>query len=119
MAEAKRANLQWLVAAALLVLLVAIGAFLFPSCESDGPPPAPLLAACADGQRAAPPATAPAATTKAPTALVGTWSGKWDGIYPVQFTISRDPQDQQFHVIYQWEERLGQPMKRREWPVTE
>ena len=124
MANNERENRRrLLVAVGVFVVLIAAGAFAFKSCQSEvAAPPASPAASSGEQSGTPPAAAAPEAkrttTTKA-AGFVGTWTGKWDGIYSVQFTISQDPQDRQYQVVYEWEETLGQPMKRREWPVTE
>lgn len=48
-----------------------------------------------------------------PEDFVGKWKGKWGGIYGVQFTISTIPDDKEhLNMIYEWEERQGQPYER-------
>jgi hypothetical protein len=47
-----------------------------------------------------------------PEHFLGKWVGKWDGKWTVQFTVSRDPESQELVVLYEWEERLGQPLGR-------
>jgi hypothetical protein len=47
--------------------------------------------------------------------FLGKWSGQWDGFWNVQFTISRiEGDDEKVNVIYEWEERKGQPQNRRD-----
>lgn len=41
-----------------------------------------------------------------PEQFLGKWVGKWT----VQFTVSRDPESRELVVLYEWEERLGQPL---------
>ena len=121
MAETQRDNRRWMGTAGVVVFLILVGVFAFQSCRSDVSP-APPTAGSSDAEPGTPPAAtaqATTTTTKPATGFVGTWTGKWDGVYSVQFTISQDPQDQQYQVVYEWEEVIGQPMRRREWPVTE
>jgi hypothetical protein len=120
MAESNGENRRWVVAAGVLVVLIAVGAFAFRSCRSDVPLAQSPAGVGSDAQPDTPPAAAaPATTTTAASGFVGTWNGKWDDIYSVQFTISKDPKDGQYQLVYEWEEIVGQPMKRREWPVEE
>jgi hypothetical protein len=125
MAETQRDNRRWLVTAGVVVVLIVVAVFAFQSCRSDVspalPPPVGSVGGPDTPPAAAPPATpaTPTTTATSATGFVGTWTGKWDGVYSVQFTISQDPQDQQYQVVYEWEEVIGQPMKRREWPVKE
>jgi hypothetical protein len=44
-----------------------------------------------------------------PEEFLGKWSGKWDNIWRVQFTVTQDAQTKQFKVAYDWEEVVGQP----------
>ena len=47
--------------------------------------------------------------------FVGKWTGKWDGTFHVQFTISPVPGDaESLNVIYEWEEFPGHALNRRE-----
>jgi len=123
MSDTQRDNRRWLVTAGVLVALIVIGVLAFQSCRSEfsAPPPGSVSPSAEPGTppAAVAPASPSTSTTKAATGFVGMWTGKWDGVYSVQFTISQDPQDRQYQVVYEWEEIVGQPMRRREWPVTE
>lgn len=46
--------------------------------------------------------------------FVGKWTGKWDNIFYVQFTISPIPgNNESLSVVYEWEERVGHELNRR------
>lgn len=50
--------------------------------------------------------------------FIGTWKGKWDGYFGVQFTISAIQDDKEkLNLIYEWEEKKGQPYQRSESKV--
>jgi hypothetical protein len=51
--------------------------------------------------------------------LVGTWVGKWDNKWCVQFTIATDPGATNATVLYEFEENLGKPLQslRRVGPI--
>ncbi|MEM6392053.1 MAG: hypothetical protein AAF797_04710 [Planctomycetota bacterium] len=48
---------------------------------------------------------------------MGVWEGKWDGRWSVRFTVKDGAEldADQVLVIYEWEERLGAPWRRREF----
>lgn len=46
-----------------------------------------------------------------PEQFFGKWVGKWDGKWKVQFTVYRDPQTKETLVLYEREERVGEPLK--------
>lgn len=72
----------------------------------------------------APPAAAGTNTNSSFTAVarpglidfVGTWTGKWDGIWAVRFTISPSTRTNEVNVVYEWEENIGQPWRRARHP---
>lgn len=41
----------------------------------------------------------------------GTWVGKWDNAWCAQFTISSASTTQSASVLYEWEEKRGQPLR--------
>ena len=45
--------------------------------------------------------------------VTGVWSGKWDGIWEVQFTIKPLRGKQQAFVLYEWQERPKDPKMRQ------
>jgi len=59
--------------------------------------------------------TAPA-TTAASHQLgdyLGNWTGKWGGQWAVRFTVTGNPASGEVSVLYEWEEDVGQPMRRQ------
>lgn len=46
-----------------------------------------------------------------PKDFVGKWVGKWDDKWKVQFTVTMEPDSGELLVLYEWEERLGQPLQ--------
>jgi hypothetical protein len=40
------------------------------------------------------------------------WVGKWDGIWCVQFTVTENADSSDYSVLYEHEERPGQPLER-------
>jgi hypothetical protein len=42
----------------------------------------------------------------------GRWIGKWDNTWCVQFTITQDQATKNIDVLYEWEEKPGQPLQR-------
>jgi hypothetical protein len=43
---------------------------------------------------------------------MGRWIGKWDNVWCVQFTITQDRTTKNIAVLYEWEEKPGQPLQR-------
>ena len=41
----------------------------------------------------------------------GTWVGKWDNTWCVQFVVTEDPTTKNASVSYEWLERSGQPLR--------
>ena len=64
-----------------------------------------LLAACT----AFPPVSG---ESRRPEDYIGRWIGKWDSIWCVQFTITQDRTTKNIAVLYEWEEKPGQPLQR-------
>lgn len=58
-------------------------------------------------------AEVPAKPDPKPEDFVGKWVGEWDGKWYVQFTVSQDPATKQLHVLYEWEEKNGEPVRRQ------
>jgi hypothetical protein len=44
------------------------------------------------------------------TDFAGTWVGKWDNRWCVQFTIAEDLATTSISVLYEWQERDGKPL---------
>ena len=44
---------------------------------------------------------------------LGTWSGKWDDKWRIQFAVSAGNRPNSFLVVYQWEEQPDAPMSKR------
>ena len=97
--QVRRSNFRWLIASAVLAVVLALLVLLLQTCHTHRPPPG---------------AGAAKANPK-PADFVGVWSGRWDGTWAVRFTVTPHPANaQQLSVVYEWEERAGQPMNRRE-----
>lgn len=47
-----------------------------------------------------------------PKAFLGKWVGTWDNTWKVQFTITKDGKGDEFAVLYEWEEKVGQPLNK-------
>jgi hypothetical protein len=47
--------------------------------------------------------------------FVGTWVGKWDNTYCVQFTVTADKNTGDISVLYEWEENVGQPLRKQRY----
>ena len=45
-----------------------------------------------------------------PEDFIGKWSGKWDNVYTVRFTIERDKM-KKLSYVYEWEESLGKSLQ--------
>ena len=46
-----------------------------------------------------------------PEDFLGKWVGKWDEKFQVRFTITQDPKTKQLSVLYEFEQRLGKPLR--------
>ena len=95
-------------------------AFCRPACRASGPP---NLAQSCNGFRIvrdvspSPPATTDKAALED---FLGVWEGKWDNLYHVRITVTTpaDPDEGDAGFLYEWEERLGQPMRSLEGFAT-
>lgn len=43
--------------------------------------------------------------------LFGVWHGYWNDVWSVTLTVSKDPDTGGYSVLYEWEERVGQPLQ--------
>jgi len=48
--------------------------------------------------------------------FVGTWVGKWDNSYCVQFTVTDNANTGEMSVLYEWQENVGKPLQRETLP---
>jgi hypothetical protein len=69
---------------------------------------APAPSAAAD-----PTDTDPVKTDPKPEDFGGRWVGKWDDRFKVEFSIIRNTKAEGLIVLYEWEERPGQPLRSR------
>jgi len=79
-----------------LIALVLL-AIVMSGCQPEGPPPTP------PGFQANPKAED----------FLGEWNGSWENIWQVRFTVSQDSTTGAISVLYEWEERLGQPLSKQ------
>ena len=102
MADRKRENFRWLIATGVFAVVLCAIVLLLRNCNTYQPPPD------ANAVRENP----------SPADFAGKWRGRWDGTWTVQFTITHDPKTQQLSVLYEWEERPGEPLNQRNFPAT-
>jgi hypothetical protein len=45
--------------------------------------------------------------------FIGVWSGNWDATWPVRYSVSNGRQPHTYLVMYEWGEKLGEPLNKR------
>jgi hypothetical protein len=75
-----------------------------PAQVIPAPPPAPV--------------SQPPAPARTPGDFAGRWNGWWDKAWEVHFTITREVENDQWSVLYEWEERSNEPLRQMKFQAN-